>query len=108
MTKQTASHAQLLELVQMLAAGNTDTDVLENRAKILLRPIPPDPDEQNPTRAKTAEMAIKHFQRDTGSPNDTAFCDLLSAMIHFCDYNGLYFHEQLNSAGEKYDAEIGK
>lgn len=77
------------------------------------RPLPPDPEEMNESRAGWAGRAVdafadEVFHRDEDREElDTVLGDLLCDLRHWCDRKGLNFHEILNRSNLHYAEEIG-
>jgi hypothetical protein len=71
--------------------------------------LPPDPDEQNESRADHARQALQLFASLTGTTDENAATqvqDLLCDLMHLADrINGLDFAEALTGAQWHYEAE---
>jgi len=67
--------------------------------------LPPDPDGLNDDRAHWASAALHCFQRETGTDDDDALCDLLCDLMHWSDRNYFDFDAALFRARMHYDAE---
>jgi hypothetical protein len=67
--------------------------------------LPPDPDGQNNDRASWAAHAIDEFRRLTGADEETAVCDLLANLMHWCDRNNQNFGNELSIASMHYERE---
>jgi hypothetical protein len=72
-------------------------------------PLPPDPDEQNDSRADHARKALQLFASLTGTTDENAATqvqDLLCDLMHYADRtDGLDFAEALTGASWHYEAE---
>jgi len=71
-------------------------------------PLPPDPEGLNNDRAQWAAAALRWFQRETGTDDDTALCDLLCDLMHWCDRNNSDFDGALSTARMRYRAETDR
>ena len=67
--------------------------------------LPPDPEEMNDARAAWAATALRRFQEETGTDDETALTDLLCDLMHWCDRNGGDFDSSLAAARMHYEAE---
>lgn len=67
--------------------------------------LPPDPEEMNDARTSWAQAALRSFQQETGSEDDTALVDLLCDLMHWCDRNAVDFEQCLQLARLHYEAE---
>ena len=70
-------------------------------------------DPTNIDRAIWAHKAIERFQALTKADNDDAVCDLLTDLMHFCDFRKRCnvkefpsFEEELELARKNYQAEL--
>jgi hypothetical protein len=70
------------------------------------KPLPADPEDMNDDRAQWAAVALREFQRATGTEDDDALSDLLCDLMHWCDRNDCEFEAALSRARMHYDAEI--
>jgi hypothetical protein len=71
----------------------------------MTKPIPCDPDGRNDGRAYWAATALRRFQRETGTGNETALSDLLCDLMHWCDRNHTNFDGAVSTARMHYEAE---
>ena len=69
------------------------------------KPLPPDPEKLNATRAVCASIALDEFRRQTGADMEDAVSDLLADLMHWCDRFGQTFHEELRRARNHYEEE---
>jgi len=67
--------------------------------------MPANPESQNNSRSKWAEVAIKAFEAETGTYREDALADLLCDLMHWCDRNGLRFQKELERAENHYYEE---
>ena len=70
-----------------------------------IKPLPPDPEQRNDTRAHWADAALLMFQDWTGSDAEDAVSDLLADLMHWCDRHGVDFDTELRRAQGHYEAE---
>ena len=75
------------------------------QACCFLRAVPPDPDEQNDSRAAWAHAAILAFERETQTDREDALCDLLCDLMHWADRAPFSFSNELDRARQHYAAE---
>ena len=70
-------------------------------------PLPPDPEKMNDDRAKWALAAVRAFQAETGTDDETAIGDLISDLMHLCDRRKEFqeFAIALNNGQMHYEAE---
>lgn len=66
--------------------------------------IKPDPEGMNEQRAALAEKAIEPFIEEFGD-DITACVDLLTDMMHWCDFHDVDFDDALRQARNHYTAE---
>jgi hypothetical protein len=69
------------------------------------RLLPPDPKRMNGRRSFWAALAVRCFQRATGTDDGDAVADLLCDLMHFCDRRKFVFNDELERARRHYLAE---
>src|SRR5262249_1570270 len=72
-----------------------------------MKPLPPDPDGQNPDRARWAGRAIAAFQKATSNDDEDVPSDLLADLMHWADRHDDDFVAALSRGRDHYDAETG-
>jgi hypothetical protein len=70
-----------------------------------MKKLPPDPENMNDDRAAWAACALRQFQRETGTDDEDALCDLLCDLMHWSDRNDSDFEAELERARMHYEAE---
>lgn len=69
------------------------------------RRLPPDPERMNGRRSLWAALAVRRFQRTTGTDDGDAVADLLCDLTHFSDRRKFVFNDELERARRHYLAE---
>jgi hypothetical protein len=64
-------------------------------------------DQFNVGAVPQATVVLKEFQRLTGTDTADAVSDLLTNLMHWCDWSGQAFPEELRRALSHYAAETG-
>ncbi len=67
--------------------------------------LPPDPEERNESRARSAGAALEVFHQQTGADLEDAVSDLLANLMHWCDRAGQDFQDELCRAELHYSEE---
>lgn len=65
----------------------------------------PSREEQNESRARSAEAALWEFRRHTGADVEDVVSDLLSDIMHWCDRHAQNFDTELRRGHEHYEYE---
>jgi hypothetical protein len=67
--------------------------------------LPPDPEERNENRARSAGAALEAFHQQTGADFEHAVSHLLANLMHWCDRAGQDFQDALCRAQLHYEDE---
>ena len=65
-----------------------------------------DPMIRNLSRAQSAGIVLRAFQRRTGDDHEDLLCDLLANLMHWCDQNSQGFEVELRRARSHYLCEV--
>lgn len=88
--------------VQMGASTQPMLESMIDKRDLPPRDLPPDPEEMNDSRAEWAAVAVRAFQKATGTDPEDLLSDLLCDLRHWADRNGETFATQLERANRNY------
>jgi hypothetical protein len=77
----------------------------ERKARSLSQALPPDPEERNENRARSADAVLEMFQWQTDADIEDALSDLLANLMHWCDRFGQDFQKEFRRAQNHYREE---